>query len=71
MKSQVFDDDDKLIWEYGCKNNIRQGLACTSYIKNGIQQKIIDSLILALEQANGEMQMGKNDIKLAIPNDRN
>lgn len=68
MKVQVVDDDNRIVWEHGISNSIRQGLTSKSYLSNGIQQSIITSLSIALEQANEEMQLNTEESKLAVFN---
>jgi hypothetical protein len=51
MKVQVL-DNEKVIWERDKDKN--WGRISREYLKNGIQEKIIDNLKHALEQAIGQ-----------------
>ena len=71
MIVKIVNDENKIIWEHGFKNNIRQGMSSKSYFSDGTLHNIIDALSLALYQANGEMQISKGDLQLAVSNERN
>ena len=45
-----------VIWEYGLRDGQTQGIACTQYAKNGVQELLINSLDLAISQAKGELR---------------
>ena len=55
-------ENNEVIWEYGECDGIMKGIACTSYIADGTQQKIIDALNTALDQAVGEKEVFPNSI---------
>ena len=51
-------EDGQVIWMRDTKT--LEGLACTNYVKDGIQQRVIAALVDALEQANGQLQLANN-----------
>lgn len=57
MIVKVFNDNKGLLWEYGCTDKVSQGVACTKYVSDGTQLKIIDALDKATAQANGELSI--------------
>lgn len=54
----IVEHEGAAIWERDTESN--QGIACASYKKDGIQEKIITALEGALEQANGELLCGND-----------
>lgn len=57
MKVSII-EDGQVIWMRDTKTH--EGLACTNYVKDGTQQRIIAALVEALEQANGQLQLTNN-----------
>jgi hypothetical protein len=56
MKVQIVNDADVVIWERGDE----RGLACRGYVSDGTQERIIDALRNALEQAQAELSLFDN-----------
>lgn len=71
MIVQIINENNEIIWEHGIKNETRQGMSNKKYSEDGTLLKIIESLQLALEQAEGEKQIGDGVSKLAIPDEGN
>jgi hypothetical protein len=62
------DETGKSIWSHG-DAPIRGGMACTSYLSDGTQQRIIDALLLALVQARFELS-GAPEVANVVPYSR-
>jgi hypothetical protein len=51
---EIRDAHGTLIWSYGDTGNGPGGSSCTAYVKSGMQQRIIDALLISLVQARAE-----------------
>jgi hypothetical protein len=58
MKVQIVNEDGRVIWERDSAN--KSGISSRSYINDGTQDKIIEALQHALEQAKGQALTFKN-----------
>ncbi len=55
MIVKIFDDHNLGIWSYGIEGGILTGFTSKTYLDNGIQDKILEHLHLALKQAEEEL----------------
>ena len=55
LKVEILDSHGTILWSFGSADGLQAGSACTGYIKSGMQQRIIDALLLSLIQARSEL----------------
>ena len=57
MFVDVRDEDGTIVWEHGTDACQRMGITCTTYVRDGTIQQVIEALELALSQARGELRV--------------
>lgn len=65
MDVKVYSNDNKLLWAFGRKGAFTSGIACTKYLHDGTQQKIISALKAAILQAEGELSVSDNTDRMS------